>query len=257
MKPPLTPDPETAGTAIRVSVMEWRYGLDRFPGLTPAQHHTALTIANYMSRDGDECEVSKDSLRLWMRRKKGTVNAAVDTLEQHLLLQVLQGGGRGNTNRYAAVLPAEFQQTLGWGSNRPSKSPQPGPESDNERSLISLTTGTAWGAKSPGEDPPPDKTREIPARELRPEEIQTAHPQTWLDSMAIAESKPTVKNLRAYAAKVANTKLRSAAEQEAKAQNAAAWQAETDACYYCGSNRLRVFDRPGGGTFTEPCDMHD
>jgi hypothetical protein len=75
---------------------------------TATEHQIALTLATFMSPNGDSCYPSIPRLAVGSGRANSTVRECLDRLVEWGFLQRRQRRGRGNSNEYVAEIPEYF-----------------------------------------------------------------------------------------------------------------------------------------------------
>lgn len=99
----------------------WRDDDGRWHAASPftaTEHHVALTLATYMSPNGDSCFPSIPRLAIGSGRADSTVREALDRLVEFGFLERRRKRGRGNSNEYVAQIPAYFDWDVDAEENR-------------------------------------------------------------------------------------------------------------------------------------------
>lgn len=108
------------------------------------EHHVAVTIATYMSPNGDSCFPSIPRLAAGSGRSASTIRDALNKIVAYGFLARTRRRGRGHTNEYAARIPDYFD----WYAS----------SEENRRSAEVFATGHEQLEFGPAVEPVPDAT---------------------------------------------------------------------------------------------------
>ena len=216
-----------------VGKFEWEKGIRDHSNLPAGARHIALTLATWMNAKTGEAYPSLMELARASGRAKSTVIRNLSILGDEGFLDWRKGGGRrpdghGIPNYYKATLPADIEANINNGRTmKPYGAGTVASRTENGSTVIEKGRAT---------DTQTINNNQEQSAGLKPLEIANLHPRIWADALDTAKNREGVRNIEAYATKIANDRVAAQALDEERRTKSQLYDDVISDCDECSSN---------------------